>query len=214
MAAVLGDPISSIQVDEKLHSVLQYRKENALKPFTTALGSTATKSTSRQLTLSKTSTEESAKDAAGKALTRAGLKLAFKLSTRIALSSTVLGALAGGPGVGIFILIEGPILARGVYKLHRKKKFEQISEAEYKRGVVKETFTSANVVIGAVGGAIVGQILIPIPGVGAGIGGAVGTVAGQIAGKAEGHAFAKLVREKIVTLPIIASSSFTEIMPP
>ncbi len=30
LAAVLGDPISSLQVDEKLHSVIQCRKENAL----------------------------------------------------------------------------------------------------------------------------------------------------------------------------------------
>ncbi len=114
----------------------------------------------------------------------------------------------------MFLLIEGPLLARGIYKLHRKKKFDQISETEFTQGIIRETVKTANLVIGAAGGAIVGQILIPVPGVGAGIGVAVGTVAGNIAGTLEGHALSKLVREKrIVTLPVVITYSFTDIAP-
>ena len=189
---------------------MQYKKENALKPITVALGFTATKSTSRQFTLPKISAEAGVKEKVMTAGTRGGLRLGFKLGTQVALSGTILA----GPGVGVYILVEGPILARGIYKLHRKKKFEQISEAEYTRGVIQETFTSVNVIAGSVGGAILGQILIPIPGVGAGIGGVIGTIAGQAAGKAEGLAASKLVREKISTLPVIANYTFTDIPSP
>ncbi len=113
----------------------------------------------------------------------------------------------------MFLIIEGPLLARGIYKLHRKKKFDQISETEFTQRAIEETVKSANLVIGAAGGAIVGQILIPVPGVGAGIGGAVGTVAGSIAGALEGRALSKLVREKrVVSLPVVVTYSFTDMM--
>ena len=35
-------------------------------------------------------------------------------------------------------------------------------------------------------GAILGQVVIPVPGVGAAVGGAVGGVVGQVCGRAEG----------------------------
>ncbi len=209
IVAILGDP-TTIRVEDKLHHVLQYRKDEILKPITIALRCTTTESASRLLSLSKISAKDTKKETAIKLAARAGFRLAFRVGTRAALNSTAVGLL-GGTGVGAFVLVEGPILARGLYKLHRKKKFDQISETDYTRGVIQETFKSVNVVVGAAGGAIVGQILIPIPGLGAGIGGAVGTVAGQIAGTLEGQAFSRLVREKALSLPIVVKYEFTDV---
>ena len=118
----------------------------------------------------------------------------FQLGFRAALSGTAIGIVAG-VAVAVNLAFEGPLLARSVYKLHRKKKFDQISQVEYKRGIVQESFTSANTFVGAVGGAIVGQVAIPVPALGAAIGGAVGGIVGQVCGRAEGWAAGKLISD-------------------
>ena len=138
----------------------------------------------------------------------------FQLGFRAALSGTAIGIVAG-VAVAVNLLIEVPLLARSVYKLHRKKKFDQISSEEYKRGIVKESVTSANTVVGAVGGAIVGQVAIPVPVLGAAVGGAVGGIVGQACGRAEGWAVGKLVRDpKSVTMLPLTTLSFLDNPPP
>lgn len=113
---------------------------------------------------------------------------------------------------GLNLLIESPFFTRRIYKLYRKHKFDQISNSEYKRGVVKQSFTSANTVIGATSGAIVGQIVIPVPVLGGAVGGALGAVAGHSLGHLEGWAASKLVRDdKVVTLPIVTTHVFSDI---
>ena len=199
----------SLQVDDRLHNTLEYSKASALKPIGVAL-SCHTKASSETLTSINISSKISLKTAFARAGAKAAIRGTFKVGTRAALSGTAVGAV-GGTGAGVILLVEGPLLARGIYKLHRKKQFDHVSETEYKQGVIKETFTSVNTVIGGIGGAIVGQILIPVPGIGAAIGGAVGTVSGQICGTAEGWAASKLVREKIVTLPVVVRCTFMEI---
>lgn len=208
--AVLGDPEAHIQVEEKLHSALQYSKSNILKPVSTALDITATKSTRRQLAPARQSEEKGkTKSNSPKGTPKRSLQgPSFNLGRRVALGSVMF---LGGTGLGLFVIVEAPLLARGIYKLHRKKKFEHVSEAKYKQEVIKEAFTSTNVLIGAVGGAIVGQAVIPLPLLGAGIGGAVGAVAGQFAGKAEGYAVSKLVQDTPVTLPFVVRYSYTKL---
>ena len=65
--------------------------------------------------------------AAFKAGAKAGAKAVFKLGYRAAASGTAVGAI-GGIAIGVNVLFEGPLLARGPYKLHQKKKFGIISE--------------------------------------------------------------------------------------
>ena len=143
----------------------------------------------------------------------AGAEALFQLGYRAALSGTAIGIVAG---VAVAAnVIEGPFLARAVYKLHRKKTFHQISHEEYKWGVVQASFTSANTIVGGIGGAIVGQIAIPVPGVGAAIGGAVGGIVGQLFGRAEGWAASRIISDpRAVTLPQLIETSFIDNPPP
>ena len=144
----------------------------------------------------------------------AGAEALFQIGYRAALSGTAIGIVAG-VAVAANLIIEGPFLARAVYKLHRKKKFDQIPQHEFERGVVQESITSANTVVGGVAGAILGQVVIPVPGVGAAVGGAVGGIIGQVCGKAEGWAASKLVRDpRPVTLPQLVETSFVDNPPP
>ena len=144
----------------------------------------------------------------------AGAESLFQLGFRAALSGTAIGVVAGA-AVAVNLLIEGPLLAVTVYKLYRKKKFDQISQEEFARGIVQESITSANTVLGAVGGAIVGQVAIPVPVLGAAVGGAVGGIVGQACGRAEGWAAGKLVHDpRPVTLPRLIETSFVDNPPP
>ena len=144
----------------------------------------------------------------------AGAEAIFQLGYRAALSGTAIGITAGVAVAANFV-IEGPYFARAVYKLKRKKKFHQISHEEYKRGVVQASFTSANTIVGGIGGAIVGQIAIPVPGVGAAIGGAVGGIVGQLFGRAEGWAASRIISDpRAVTLPQLIETSFIDNPPP
>ena len=143
-----------------------------------------------------------------------GAESLFQLGFRAALSGTAIGIVAG-VAVAVNLLIEGPLLAISVYKLYRKKKFDQLSQEEYYRGLVQESITSANTVVGAVGGAIVGQVAIPVPVLGAAVGGAVGGIVGQACGRAEGWAASKAVRDpRPVTLPQLTETSFVDNPPP
>ena len=64
-------------------------------------------------------------------------------------------------------------------------------------------------------GAILGQIAIPVPGVGAAVGGAVGGIAGQVFGRAEGWDASKLIRDpRPVTIPQLIETSFVDNPPP
>ena len=139
-----------------------------------------------------------------------GAETLFQLGFRAALSGTAIGIVAGA-AVAVNLLIEGPLLARSLYKLYRKKKFDQISPEEYKRGIVEESVTSANTVVGAVGGAVVGQVAIPVPVLGAAVGGVVGGVIGQACGRAEGWAAGKLIGEpRSVTMLRLTKFSFLD----
>ena len=78
--------------------------------------------------------------------------------------------------------------------------------------MIQQSFTSANTVLGATAGAIIGQVAIPVPVLGAAVGGALGTVSGHGIGRLEGWAASKLVRDgKVPTLPVIMTFEFSDI---
>lgn len=187
MLATIGET-SSVHVDPQIHRVLECRKEDNRKPPLVAQ-------------LRSMSVEAGA---------RASTNIAFKLGSRVVLHGTRLGRIVGfGPGLSL--LAEAPIFTRGLYKLNRQKTFDQITKEDYKRGVIKQSLTSANTVIGATAGAIIGQVVIPVPILGAAVGGALGTIGGNGIGRLEGWAVSKLVRDgRTPTLPTIVSFEFSD----
>ena len=187
MLATIGQQ-TSIHVDPQLHKVLRCRKEDDHRHPST--------NTSGLLTM------------------ELGIKAAnaaFKLGSRVLVNATMLGHIVGF-GSGLYILAEAPFFTRKMYKLNRQKKFDQITEEEYKRGVVKQAFTSAGTVMGVSAGAIIGQVLIPVPVVGAAVGGIVGSIGGNRIGSLEGWAAAKLVKDaRLPTLPTVVSYEFSSL---
>ena len=155
-----------------------------------------------------------------KAATKAGAKVTPKASSaalsaeallqqgfRSAVSGTAVGV-ATSVAAATNVAVEGPLLAKSVYELHRKKTFDQISSGEFKRGIVQESITSANTVAGSVGGAVLGQIAMPVPVVGAAVGGAVGGIVGHAFGKVEGWALGRAISEPrpVTILPLVTLS--------
>jgi len=188
MLATVGLP-TSLELDPHLHKVLENRKEDIQRPMST-------------FKLRSSSVEIGA---------RVTAKVAFRVGTRVALSTTRVGMFVGyGPGMNL--LAEAPIFTRRIYKLGRQRKFNRISEEEYKKGVIKQSFASANTVLGATAGFIVGQLAIPVPLVGGLVGGALGTVTGNGLGHLEGWAASKLVKDAAVpTLPVLVHCEYLEI---
>ena len=154
-------------------------------------------------TAAKTGAKTSAK-AVSKVVGKGALRLGFKAATE----GSAVGALAG-VAVGINLAFEGPLLVHGIYKAHRKKSFSQISERVYRRTIIEECTTHGNAALGGIAGALIGQVIIPVPVVGALIGGVSGSLVGHIAGAAEGKAIgALLYPEKISTLPVVEKHTF------
>ena len=144
----------------------------------------------------------------------AGAEAIFQLGYRAALSGTAIGIVAG-VAVAANLLDEGPLLLRSAYKMHHKKKFDQIPQHEFERSCVKKSIISTNTAVGGVAGAVLGQIVIPVPHVGAAVGGTVGGIVGQVFGKAEGWAASKLIHNpRHVTIPQLIETSFVDNPPP
>ena len=108
---------------------------------------------------------------------------------------------------GTHLVLDTPLFIRGLYKVHRKRKFELISDAEAKRKATVDSFATANAVVGA----IVGQAAIPIPGrLGAVVGAIVGTLAGRSLGKLEGKSAAnRFISHRETTLPSVVCYAYT-----
>ena len=187
MQATVGEA-TSVQVSQQVHKILQCRKQDNQRPPSVSK-------------IRSASVEASAK---------ASVNAAFKLGSRVVLHGTRLGNVVGfGPGLNL--LAEAPFFTRRMYKLNRQKKFDQITEEDYKRGVIQQSFTSANTVLGATAGAIVGQVAIPVPVLGAAVGGALGTISGNGIGRLEGWAASKLVKDaRTLTLPVVVSLTFSD----
>ena len=128
---------------------------------------------------------------------------AFKVGYPAAVTGASIG-IVSGVAVAANAGIEGPMLVRGIYKLHRQKKFKKISKQAYKRGVTHASITRVSTFVGGSGGALIGQVTIPVPVLGAVVGGVLGTVTGKVAGHFGGRAIANAAfKDKIVDLPVI-----------
>ena len=213
MIATCGHPLS-VQVDRCLHKALQCSK-HTIKPIGLALAVRAPskgmmKVGFKAATVMHEVATKSVSKTGAKAVMKSSAKVAFKLGYKAALNGTTVGAV-GGIAVGINLVVEGPLLARSIYKLHQRKQFDMISDEDYKRGVIKESFTSVNTVIGGAGGAVVGQIAIPVPVLGAAVGGVAGSLLGQAIGYGEGWLFSHLIHDKPQTIPPIITPNYTYI---
>ena len=199
--AMSGFPIS-VQVDEKFRQFLITSRESATT-LATIFGNIATSgSGSTVIRLGITGVVRisllGAEDIAESATTGT-----FQLGVRAVLNSTAVGlAAAGGVAFIVSALCEGAIFTRAVYKLTRKKKFNKISDAEYKRELIKNGSRAVGSVVGGVGGAVAGQVAIPVPILGAVVGMILGTAGGMAAGYGVGQLISKsMADERITELP-------------
>jgi len=94
-------------------------------------------------------------------------------------------------------VIEIPFFVRGVYKLHRKKKFNQIDEVAFKKGFAKQISVSAGAIIGGTAGAF-GGLFIPVPAVGSMLTGAAGSLVGITVGHVVGYGIGSTFKEGMV----------------
>lgn len=131
----------------------------------------------------------------------------FKVGYTATLSATSVG-LVSAIALGVNAIIETPLLAYNIYKIHRKRKFDTISQTEMKRQKAVEYCSSAGTVTMGIGGAVLGQMLIPIPVVGAAAGGLLGTLTGKGVGYLTGKGVALLINEKEVDLPLVIHCIF------
>ena len=219
MEATVSDRLS-IQVTEIQHYALQ-RTTAALVYAGTSLGHvhTAHACTSAVAKGIAHVSVKAAVRAGAKTVSKVGAKAGaygaadsaetlFQLGFQAAISGTALG-IVGGVALAVNTALEGPLLARSVYKLYRKKKFDQLSQHEFDQSVLQEMITSANTVFWAVGGALAGQAAIPVPILGAAVGGAVGGLIGQACGRGEGWVAGKLFvgePRHVAILPLVRLS--------
>lgn len=128
--------------------------------------------------------------------------MAAKIIIRLPLVKSAV--LTGGITLAINLLLEIPLLARHMYKIYRRRKFNDISPVEAKRFIIREILECIFILLGSVGGAVLGQILIPVPILGGVVGGIGGVMIGQILGFFVGWLAGKLVRpKKPVSLPTV-----------
>ena len=202
----------SIQVDVQVHQHL-HKSVHSMSP---GLGDACIRATSKGavktvgkltgIAVSRAAAKGSvvAIGAADVAETTFGVAIAssFRVGYSAAFTASTVG-LVSGVALGANIIVEAPLLARSIYKIHRKEKFEVISSKEAKRQIAIESITSANTIIGGTAGAIAGQLAIPIPVVGAVVGGFCGVVAGKAAGNVGGGmVVAHLFSDKDTDLPV------------
>lgn len=159
----------------------------------------------------KTTTKTTTK-AIPKVATKSASKAIVKAGAKATAGGGIIGAIAG-VALAVNLLIEGPLCVRNVYKLHRKRAFELISEQEYKRSRSAAIITSANAVAGGTTGAILGQAIIPVPVFGAATGGFIGSIAGQGCGHLEGVLWSRFIHQdqSDITLPEVEITKYSDV---
>ena len=209
MIVTIGIPMS-IQVNVVLHQALVVFKGSARGLRGSVISQSTGHAPKHLLHAAKSGATLTAK-AGAKGSTKVSQN-SFVAGAESATSASVLGSV-GGVALAVNLVVETPIIVRGTYKLRRQKKFEVITEEEYKRAVLEMAFTSANTIIGGTVGAIAGQAAIPVPIFGAVAGGILGNLVGQQLGKLGGKVFAFLVYKdpKKPTLPQIRYHQYISI---
>ena len=131
----------------------------------------------------------------------------FKVGYTATLNATSVG-LVSAIALGVNTIIEAPLLSYNIYKILQKRKFDKISQMEMKRQCTVKGCTSAGTVALSIGGAVLGQMLIPIPVVGAAAGGLVGSLAGKSSGYLIGNGIALFFADKDVDLSPVVHQMF------
>lgn len=129
-----------------------------------------------------------------------------KSAAKIAIKSSMVksAAITGGITLVATILMDYPLLLRRIYKLYRQRKFNAITEVEFKREVTKAIVEFGAIPVFSLVGVIIGQLFIPVPLAGALIGGLAGILVGHVLGGFVGWLVSKMFREKRPTsLPMI-----------
>ena len=178
--------------------------KGAIKTVAKVTGTAVSKGVTKAVVMSgESAATQGAADVAESSL-NAAIDISFSIGYTAALSATTVG-MVGGIALGVNLLVQGPLLIRDLYKVHRKKTFNMISSTEAKRQYAVKSITSVNTIIGGVGGALVGQVAIPVPVLGAAVGGFVGVLAGKGIGSLEGRAAAAMLikNDKRTDLPVI-----------
>ena len=206
MIVTIGIPMS-IQVNIVLHQALVVIK-GSVRGLRGSIVSQSTGHAPKHLLHAAKSGATITAKAGAKGSSKASQN-SFIAGAESATSASVLGSV-GGVALAVNLVVETPILIRGTYKLRRQKKFEVITEEEYKRGMLEMALTSANTIIGGTAGAVIGQAAIPVPILGAVAGGILGNLCGQQLGKLEGKVAGYLAYRdpKKPTLPQIRYHRF------
>ena len=200
----------SRQVDERMYALLEYHCDTPLKFVQSAflkLGQSVTQEVaSRGVSGTVRAASHLVGNTVGTAVARAALRAVIVDAAADATADSIVSAgyvstieaasLATGTTFAFIAsaVIEVPFFVRGIYKLHRKKTFDQIDEATFKRKCAKQTSVSAGAVLGGTAGAVGGSF-IPVPFLGTMVGGATGTFAGIVLGHAVGYGIGFAIKE-------------------
>jgi hypothetical protein len=224
MFACVQTPLS-IQISEILYQYLECEVDSVFKIMQQAVAKFVKKSQGIVTTLSTHNTTSLAHitgTAIGSAATKAAARTLIAEGAETAAESvsaagyntavrTIALVTGGTVALGVSVIIEVPFLATGIYKIHRKNRFDQISSEEAKRQYTKQACRSTGVVVGATAGATAGTF-IPVPFLGTFVGTLAGTVVGTGAGKLAGSLLSRLIKDGIIPdCAIIISHSFEDV---
>ena len=215
----------SQQIDDKMYALLEYHCDVPLKSIQFAFckfgpGLTASCVATSNVRCTCHLLSGIAGAAAAKLPLRAAPNVAALDVAEVAADSIVTGGsiatfrtIALGVGIPLAFVsstaIEIPFLARGIYKLHRKKKFNKIDDVTFKRGCARQTSMSIGTVVGGTAGAVAGSF-IPVPVVGTVLGGVAGSLVGVAAGCGVGYGIGSAFKEGLKPDFIILSHLYTD----
>jgi hypothetical protein len=214
----------SIQISEYLYQYLECEVDSVFKIMQQAVAKFVKKSQGIVTTLSThitslanitgTAVGSAASKAVARTLIAEGAEAAAESVSTAGYNTAVrtIALVTGGTvALGVSVIIEVPFLATGIYKIHRKNRFDQISSEEAKRQYTKQACRSTGVVVGATAGATAGTF-IPVPFLGTFVGTLAGTVVGTGAGKLAGSLLSRLIKDGIIPdCAIIISHSFEDV---
>jgi len=202
------------RIDKALYPLLEYHCDIPLESIQSAFLRVGQTCTQRIISKSVDISAKSPAHVIGSVAAAATARALLRLGNEIAVDATtdsiaVTGYMTTARGIATvtgatlaFVLltstvVELPFLARGLYKLHRKKKFDQIDEVAFKKGCAKQISVSAGAIIGGTAGAF-GGLFIPVPAVGSMLTGAAGSLVGITVGHVVGYGIGSTFKEGMV----------------
>jgi len=187
----------SLQINERIYALLEHHCDIPMKWLQSAFAKLGQRVAQEIASKGVPSGVGSACQLVGTAVARQALRAVIAGATdSIGYLSTIRAvSLTTGTTFAFVAIafIQIPSCVRGVYKLHRKKKFNQIDEVTFKKGCAKEITMTAGAVLGGTAGAFTAGALLGgtagsfLPIVGTLLGGAAGVIVGVAAGYATGY---------------------------